>query len=146
MIGLTLGQQSWLRLLNIDHHEVMPGTDASMAPGSRARGALSPTLRDVAAAPGSTPGRRRARSTRRGRARLAATVERVRRPPTSSATGRTRPPQPAHAPLGVVGVVVPDLTNPVLPPIVRGIEETLWSAGIACLLADTDNDSSARRR
>jgi alkylhydroperoxidase family enzyme len=33
MIGLTLGQQSWLRLLNIEHHEVMPGTDASMAPG-----------------------------------------------------------------------------------------------------------------
>jgi alkylhydroperoxidase family enzyme len=33
MIGLTLGQQSWLRLLNIDHHEVMTGTDASMAPG-----------------------------------------------------------------------------------------------------------------
>jgi LacI family transcriptional regulator len=35
---------------------------------------------------------------------------------------------------------VPDLTNPVIPPIVRGIEETLWSAGMACLLADTDND------
>jgi alkylhydroperoxidase family enzyme len=33
MIGLTLGQQSWLRLLNIDHHEVMSGTSASMAPG-----------------------------------------------------------------------------------------------------------------
>ena len=33
MIGLTLGQQSWLRLLNIDHHEVLAGTDASMAPG-----------------------------------------------------------------------------------------------------------------
>src|SRR5262249_54453681 len=33
MIGLTLGQQSWLRLLNIEHHEVMAGTDASMAPG-----------------------------------------------------------------------------------------------------------------
>ncbi len=33
MIGLTLGQQSWLRLLNIEHHEVMPGTSASMAPG-----------------------------------------------------------------------------------------------------------------
>ena len=41
---------------------------------------------------------------------------------------------------GFVGVVVPDLTNPVLPPIVRGIEETLWGAGLACLLADTDND------
>ena len=32
-IGLTLGQQSWLRLLNIEHHQVMPGTGASMAPG-----------------------------------------------------------------------------------------------------------------
>jgi len=32
-IGLTLGQQSWLRLLNIDHHQVMAGTTASMAPG-----------------------------------------------------------------------------------------------------------------
>lgn len=33
MIGLTLGQQSWLRLLNIDHHQILAGTDASMAPG-----------------------------------------------------------------------------------------------------------------
>jgi LacI family transcriptional regulator len=41
---------------------------------------------------------------------------------------------------GFVGVVVPDLTNPVIPPIVRGIEEALWEAGLACLLADTDND------
>jgi alkylhydroperoxidase family enzyme len=32
-IGLTLGQQSWLRLLNIEHHQVMAGTNASMAPG-----------------------------------------------------------------------------------------------------------------
>lgn len=36
-------------------------------------------------------------------------------------------------------MIVPDLINPVLPPIVRGIEETLWEAGLACLLADTDN-------
>jgi len=33
MIGLTLGQQSWLRLLNIEHHQVLSGTAASMAPG-----------------------------------------------------------------------------------------------------------------
>ena len=33
MVGLTLGQQSWLRLLNIDHHQVLAGTSASMAPG-----------------------------------------------------------------------------------------------------------------
>ncbi len=32
-IALTMGQQSWLRLLDIEHHEVLPGTDASMAPG-----------------------------------------------------------------------------------------------------------------
>ena len=28
-----MGQQSWLRLIDIEHHEVMPGTAASMAPG-----------------------------------------------------------------------------------------------------------------
>ena len=28
-----MGQQSWLRLLDIEHHEVLPGTGASMAPG-----------------------------------------------------------------------------------------------------------------
>jgi alkylhydroperoxidase family enzyme len=32
-IALTMGQQSWLRLLNIDHHEVLAGTAAAMAPG-----------------------------------------------------------------------------------------------------------------
>jgi alkylhydroperoxidase family enzyme len=40
MVALTLGQQSWLRLLNIEHHEVMPGTEASMAPGFETRDAL----------------------------------------------------------------------------------------------------------
>jgi hypothetical protein len=33
MIGLTLGQQSWLRLLNIERHQVMASTSASMVPG-----------------------------------------------------------------------------------------------------------------
>jgi alkylhydroperoxidase family enzyme len=32
-IALTMGQQSWLRLLDIEHHEVLAGTTASMAPG-----------------------------------------------------------------------------------------------------------------
>jgi alkylhydroperoxidase family enzyme len=41
MIGLTLGQQSWLRLLNIDHHQVMPGTSAAMAPGFETADALA---------------------------------------------------------------------------------------------------------
>jgi alkylhydroperoxidase family enzyme len=32
-IALTLGQQSWIRLLGIDHHEYLAGTNAAMAPG-----------------------------------------------------------------------------------------------------------------
>jgi alkylhydroperoxidase family enzyme len=43
MIGLTLGQQSWLRMLNIDHHEVLAGGAASMAPGFETREALEAT-------------------------------------------------------------------------------------------------------
>jgi alkylhydroperoxidase family enzyme len=34
-IALTYGQQSWIRLLGIDHHQYLAGTDASMAPGFR---------------------------------------------------------------------------------------------------------------
>ena len=40
-IGLTHGQQSFLRLLNIDHHQVMAGTAASMAPGAETAEALA---------------------------------------------------------------------------------------------------------
>jgi alkylhydroperoxidase family enzyme len=32
-IALTFGQQSWIRLLDIDHHQYLAGTAASMAPG-----------------------------------------------------------------------------------------------------------------
>ncbi len=32
-VALTMGQQRWLRTLNIEHHQVLPGTAASMAPG-----------------------------------------------------------------------------------------------------------------
>jgi alkylhydroperoxidase family enzyme len=41
MVGLTLGQQSWLRMLNIEHHEVLAGTEASMAPGFETPEALA---------------------------------------------------------------------------------------------------------
>ena len=46
MIGLTLGQQSWLRLLNIEHHEVLADTDASMAPGFETAEALAASKAD----------------------------------------------------------------------------------------------------
>jgi len=38
-----MGQQSWPRLLNIEHHQIMAGTSASMAPGFETPEALSET-------------------------------------------------------------------------------------------------------
>jgi alkylhydroperoxidase family enzyme len=43
MIGLTLGQQSWLRLLDIEHHQVLADNSASMAPGYETADALKKT-------------------------------------------------------------------------------------------------------
>lgn len=40
-----------------------------------------------------------------------------------------------------VGLVIPDLTNPLFPPIVRGIENVLESAGYTPLIVNTDNDA-----
>ncbi len=39
-IALTMGQQRWLRTLDIEHHQILPGTDASMAPGFETEEAL----------------------------------------------------------------------------------------------------------
>jgi LacI family transcriptional regulator len=41
---------------------------------------------------------------------------------------------------GTVGIVIPDLTNPLFPPIVRGIEGVLEPAGYSGLIVNTDND------
>jgi LacI family transcriptional regulator len=46
---------------------------------------------------------------------------------------------------GTVGVIIPDLTNPLFPPIVRGIEDVLAAAGYTALLANTDNDERRER-
>ena len=46
---------------------------------------------------------------------------------------------------GTVGVVIPDLTNPLFPPIVRGIEEVLEPAGYSGLIVNTDNDLKRER-
>jgi alkylhydroperoxidase family enzyme len=40
-IALTMGQQSWLRLLDIEHHQVMAGGAGSMAPGFETAEALA---------------------------------------------------------------------------------------------------------
>ncbi|MEV6844412.1 LacI family DNA-binding transcriptional regulator [Actinoplanes sp. NPDC051411] len=39
-----------------------------------------------------------------------------------------------------VGLVIPDLTNPLFPPIVRGIEDVLTPAGYSAWIVNTDND------
>ena len=39
-VALTMGQQRWLRTLDIEHHQVLAGTDASMAPGFESLDAL----------------------------------------------------------------------------------------------------------
>ena len=44
-----------------------------------------------------------------------------------------------------VGVLVPDLTNPLFPPIVRGIQDRLEQAGYTPLIANTDNDRARER-
>ena len=39
-IALTMGQQRWLRTLNIEHHQILAGEDGSMAPGFETEEAL----------------------------------------------------------------------------------------------------------
>ena len=46
---------------------------------------------------------------------------------------------------GTVGLVLPDLTNPLFPPIVRGIEDVLSGAGFSALIVNTDNDPERER-
>lgn len=46
---------------------------------------------------------------------------------------------------GTVGLVIPDLTNPLFPPIVRGVEDILSSAGYSALIVNTDSDEARER-
>ena len=39
-ISITMGQQRWLRTLNIEHHQILAGEDGSMAPGFETEAAL----------------------------------------------------------------------------------------------------------
>ncbi len=45
-----------------------------------------------------------------------------------------------------IGVLIPDLTNPVFPPIIRGIERTLAKKGYIAILADSDNNAEEEER
>jgi LacI family transcriptional regulator len=45
-----------------------------------------------------------------------------------------------------VGVLIPDLNNPLFPPIVRGLEDRLEADGYVALIGNTDGDSTRERR
>lgn len=45
-----------------------------------------------------------------------------------------------------IGMVVPDITNPFFPPVVRGAEDVLDRAGYSLLLSSSDNDLGRARR
>ena len=46
-IALTMGQQRWLRTLNIEHHQILAGEDGSMAPGFETEEALKKSKAQV---------------------------------------------------------------------------------------------------
>jgi LacI family transcriptional regulator, galactose operon repressor len=39
----------------------------------------------------------------------------------------------------IIGVIIPDITNPVFPPIIRGIEDALAAQGYMAILVNTDS-------
>jgi LacI family transcriptional regulator len=45
-----------------------------------------------------------------------------------------------------VGVLIPDLNNPLFPPIVRGIEDRLDANGYVALIGNTDGDDARERK
>lgn len=45
----------------------------------------------------------------------------------------------------VTTLVIPDITNPLFPPLVRGAERVLSEAGFTLVLTDTNNDPDAER-
>jgi LacI family transcriptional regulator len=44
-----------------------------------------------------------------------------------------------------IGVLIPDITNPLFPPVIRGIEDTLGGAGYTAILGNTDNIAARER-
>jgi LacI family transcriptional regulator len=45
-----------------------------------------------------------------------------------------------------VGVLIPDLNNPLFPPMIRGLEDRLAEAGYVALIGNTDGDDARERQ
>jgi len=103
---------------------------------------VAATLKDIAKKLGVHPATvSRALNPRTAHLVNPATVERVRK----AAAAMNYVPNPMASGLRTarshtVGVVIPDLTNPLFPGMVRGIQDTLSRAGYTPLLVNTDND------
>jgi LacI family transcriptional regulator len=77
----------------------------------------------------------------------AATVERVRRAAEAlgyRVNGMARALKTRRS--LAIGMLVPDITNPFFPPVVRGAEDSLAKAGYSLVLANTDNHDQRARR
>ena len=70
---------------------------------------------------------------------LAAATELGYRPNTVARSLRTRRSD-------TVGVLIPDLNNPLFPPIVRGLADRLETHGYVALIGNTDGDEVRERR
>ena len=107
----------------------------------------SPTLRDVAKAAGvHTATASRALNPQTRQLVSTETARRVER--AAQALGYQANPIARSlktSRTATVGVVVPDLTNPIFPPMVRGIQESLEVAGYNALIVNTDGDPARER-
>ncbi|GAA1296873.1 LacI family transcriptional regulator [Planotetraspora silvatica] len=119
----------------------------SLTPAGEVKRAQPPTLRDVAEAAGvhaATASRALNPSTRR-----LVSAETARRVIKAAKTLGYQPNPIARslktAKSSTVGLVIPDLTNPLFPPIVRGIEDVLEAEGFSAWIVNTDNDPERER-
>ncbi|GII56834.1 LacI family transcriptional regulator [Planotetraspora thailandica] len=116
-------------------------------PAGEVRRGQPPTLRDVAEAAGvhaATASRALNPSTRR-----LVSAETARRVMKAAKTLGYQPNPIARslktAKSSTIGLVIPDLTNPLFPPIVRGIENVLEAEGYSAWIVNTDNDPERER-
>jgi LacI family transcriptional regulator len=123
--------------------DLIERTDGTAPPGrAGARPGSRPALRDVAAAANVHPSTASRALNPETRSRVnAATVARV------LAAAQDVGYQPNSLARGLrtsrsftIGMLIPDLTNPLFPPIVKGIEDRLSQDGYTLVLANTNYD------
>jgi LacI family transcriptional regulator len=105
------------------------------------------TLRDVAAAAGVHPAT--ASRALNPETRILVSEDTAQRVAAAAAALGYRPNPVARSPRTrrshTVGVLIPDLNNPLFPPIVRGLEDKLAAAGYVALIGNTDSDPGRER-